>query len=69
MIKVSFVLGAICILAFGRGRIDDSEFAVLPPREWDEGTSSQVYAESKDTGKLILIANDFLLRGERPFVG
>ena len=66
MIKVSFVLGAMCILAFGCGRIDDSEFTVLPPREWDEGTSSQVYAESKDTGKLILIANDFLLRGERP---
>jgi TPR repeat protein len=66
MIKVSCVLGAMCILAFGCGRIDEPEFAVLPPREWDEGTSSQVYAESKDTGKIILIANDSLLRGERP---
>ena len=64
--KMCFVFCAVCVLALGCGRMDESEFAISPPREWDEGTSSQVYAESKDAGKLILIANNSLLRGERP---
>ncbi len=63
--KMCFVFCAVCVLALGCGRMDESEFAISPPREWDEGTSCQVYAESKETGKLILIADNSLLRGER----
>ena len=46
--------------------MDESEFAISPPREWDEGTSGQYYLQSKETGKPTLVANNSILRGERP---
>ena len=45
--------------------MDESEFAISPPREWDEGTSGQYYLQSKETGELALVANNSILRGER----
>lgn len=64
--KLSFLFFAICVLALGCGRIDETEFAISPPREWDEGTSEQYYLQSKETGELTLVANNSILRGERP---
>ena len=64
--KLSFLFFAICVLALGCGRIDETEFAISPPREWDEGTSEQYYLQSKETGELTLVANNSILRGEKP---
>jgi TPR repeat protein len=46
--------------------MDETEFAISPPREWDEGTSEQFYLQSKETGELTLVADNSILRGERP---
>ena len=64
--KMCFVFCAVCVLALGCGRMDESEFAISPPREWDEGTSEQYYLQSKETGELTLLADNSILRGERP---
>ena len=65
LFKMCCVFGAMCVLALGCGRMDESEFAISPPREWDEGTSEQYYLQSKETGKPTLVADNSLLRGER----